>query len=81
MFFSYSIRNFNARTSEILAKYNVTKNFRRNTKGVFSYCRDLKMSWLKHFPKFNKREVWNKNVLVENFLKIKLGATIRDLRV
>ena len=31
------------------------------------------MSWLEHFPKFNKwggGEVWNKNVLCEKFLKI-----------
>ena len=28
------------------------------------------MSWLEHFPKFNKWGVWNKNVLYEKFLKI-----------
>ena len=41
----------------------MTKNFRRNIDRVICYCRDLKMSWLEHFPKSKKRGVWNKYVL------------------
>ena len=33
----------------------------------FSYCQYLKMSWLEHFLKLNKRGVWNKNVLGGKF--------------
>ena len=33
------------------------------------------MSWLEHFPRFDKWGVWNKNVLGETF------SSIRDLRV
>ena len=50
--------NLNKRSS-------MTKTFRRNTDWAFCYCRDLKTSWLEHFVKFNKRWVWNKNVLGE----------------
>ena len=45
------------------------KNFSTNIERVFCYCRDLKMSWLKHFPGFNKRRVWNKNVMGGKFSK------------
>ena len=36
-------------------------------KRVFCYCQDLKMSSLEHFPRFNKRGLWNKNVLSGKF--------------
>ena len=45
------------------------KNFRRNIERGFCYCRDLKMSWLEHFPRFNKWGVWNKNVPGGKFFK------------
>ena len=46
--------------SEIRTKDNLwQKNFRRNAERVFCYYRDLKISWLEHFPKFNKQGVWN----------------------
>ena len=42
---------------------------------IFCYRRDLKMSWLEHFHRFNKWGMWNKNALGEKFLKInKRGA-------
>ena len=61
--FSYSIRSYNAMNSEIQTKDNMWRIFER----VFCYCQDLKMSWLEHFPKFNKRGVWIKNVLSGKF--------------
>ena len=59
------------------------ENFRRNIESVFCYFRDLKMSWLVHFPKFNKLRVWNKNVLDGKFSKkiISMGVSIKGLRV
>ena len=30
------------------------------------------MSWLGHFPKFNKKVLWNKMRWVKNFLKINI---------
>ena len=43
------------------------------------------MSWLEHFPKFNKRGVCNKNVLGGKFSEKLIsegeGASIGDLRV
>ena len=43
------------------------EKFRRNIERVFCYCRDLKMSWLEHFPRFNRRWVWSKYVLGGKF--------------
>ena len=72
MFFSYSIRNYNAMTSEIWTKDNLWRKILGEIlKGLFCYCQDLKMSWLEHFRRFNRRGVWSKNALwVENSEKI-----------
>ena len=43
-FFSYSIKNYNAMTSEIQTKDNLTKNFRRNMERVFCYCEEWKVT-------------------------------------
>ena len=46
------------------------ENFKEKCwKGFFYYCQDLKTSWLENFSKFNKRGVWNKNVLSGKFSK------------
>ena len=55
-FISYSNRNYNVMTSEIIRKFR--KTF------VLVY-----MSLLEHFPKFNKQVVSNKNVLGGQFSK------------
>ena len=44
-------------------------DLRQKILGEICYCRDLKMSWLEHFPGFNKQRVGNKNVLGRNFFK------------
>ena len=67
MFFSYSIRIMQCNDFE--QKIICDENFRRNIETVFFYCRDLKISWLGHFPRFKKRGVWNKNVLGGKFYK------------
>ena len=67
-FFSYSVRNYNAILGNSSKRESVMKNFRRNI-GRVCYCPDLKMSWLEHFPRFNKRGVWNKNALGGKFSK------------
>ena len=36
----------------------------------FFYCRDLKMSWVKYFQRFNKQGCGIRMSWVENFLKI-----------
>ena len=43
-FFSYSIKNYNAMTSEIQTKDNLTKNFGRNMERVFCYCGEWKVT-------------------------------------
>ena len=48
----------------------MTNNFRRNIERVFCSCRDLKTSWLEHFSKFNKRDLWKKISWLEHFLNI-----------
>ena len=61
-FFSYSMRNYNAMTLEIQTKDNLWRGF-------FFHCRELKMSWLEYFLRYNKQGVWNKNVLGGKFSK------------
>ena len=52
--------NYNPMSSEIRTKDNLRRNvLGGNIKRIFCYCRDLKMFQLEHFPKFNKRWVWN----------------------
>ena len=68
-FFSYSIRDYNAMTSEIRTKDDLRRKILGEIERVFCYCRSLKISWLEHFPKFDKRRVWNKNVLGGKFSK------------
>ena len=85
IFFSYSTRNYNARTSEIRSKDNLwRKMLGVILKGFFCYCRDLKMSWLEHFPRFLKRGCGIRMSRVKTFIKIVKqggGTSIRDLRV
>ena len=55
----------------------MTKNFRRNIEKVFCYCRDLKMSWLEHFPKRNKQGVWNKPPSKVCYYRLLQATTLR----
>ena len=58
-------------TSEIRTKDHLWRKVSGEIlKGYFCYCWDLKMSWLEHSSRFNKCWVWNKNLLLENFLKL-----------
>ena len=69
-FFSYSIRNYNAMTSEIRTKDIMRRKILGEIfKGFFCYCRDSNMSWQEHFPRFNKPGVWNKKALGVKFSK------------
>ena len=54
MFLFYSIRNHNAINSKIRTKKNLGRKILRKILQDF-YCRDLEMSCLEYFWKFDKR--------------------------